>query len=85
MINSKKPKYFISKFKNINCIRTVTIPNEENAISASKLKDDLKKYCDDTVACLTVAEAVKQISDKYPTARILITGSFYLSSEVLDN
>ena len=72
-------------FYKINCIRTVTIPNEENAISASKLKDDLKKYCEDTVACSSVAEAVKQISNKYPTARILITGSFYLSSEVLDN
>ena len=85
MLNSKTPKYFISKFNNINCIRTVTIPNEENAISADKLREDLKKYCEDTIACSSVAEAIKQISNKYPTARILITGSFYLSSEVLDS
>ena len=82
MLNSKSPVSFVSKFDHIECIRTVTIPNEENAIPASQLKKDVSRFCEDTHTSSSVREAVSEISKKFINARILIVGSFYIASEV---
>ena len=84
MISSKNPEDFISQFDQIECIRTITIQNEESAITAEDLKHKVNKFCDDTDTSTSINEAVKSISSKHSNARILITGSFYMAKEVFN-
>ncbi len=85
MINTKSPQSFVSQFDQIELIRTVTIPNEKSAIPAAQLKKEVEGFCGDTETASSVREAVSEISNKFPNARILILGSFYMASEVLEN
>ena len=85
MLNSKSPQSFVSKFDQIDCIRTVTMPDEENSIPAAQLKLEVKSFCKDTDTSTSVRVAVSEISKKFPNARIIILGSSYIASEVLEN
>ena len=85
MINTKDPKSYIAQFKNIKEIKTITIPNEESAISATTLSIDLQEMGIKVSTADNLDEAIQSISSDYPTARILICGSLYLAGQVLKN
>ena len=85
MINTKDPKSYIAQFKNIKEIKTITIPNEESAISATTLSIDLQEIGIKVSTADNLDEAIQSISNDHPTARILICGSLYLAGQVLKN
>ena len=85
MINTKDPKSYIAQFKNIKEIKTITIPNEESAISATTLSIDLQEIGIKVSTADNLDEAIQSISSDHPTARILICGSLYLAGQVLKN
>ena len=85
MINTKDPKSYIAQFKNIKEIKTITIPNEESAISATTLSIDLQKIGIKVSSADNLDEAIQSISSDHPCARILICGSLYLAGQVLKN
>ena len=81
MMANKDHESYIGYFKNISSITTVDIPNQPSAISGEKLKDKFKhmpnvKYAE------SVEKAIKSIELNRGDL-LLITGSFYLCSEVL--
>ena len=85
MINTKDPKSYIAQFKNIKEIKTITIPNEESAISATTLSIELQETGIKVSSADNLDEAIQSISNNHPTARILICGSLYLAGQVLKN
>ena len=85
MINTKDPKSYIAQFKNIKEIKTITIPNEESAISATTLSIDLQEIGIKVSSADNLDEAIQSISSDHPCARILICGSLYLAGQVLKN
>ena len=85
MINTKDPKSYIAQFKNIKEIKTITIPNEESAISATTLSIDLQEIGIKVSSADNLDEAIQSISNDHPAARILICGSLYLAGQVLKN
>ena len=85
MINTKDPKSYIAQFKNIKEIKTITIPNEESAISATTLSIDLQEIGIKVSTADNLDEAIRSMSCDHPTARILICGSLYLAGQVLKN
>jgi len=85
MINTKDPKSYIAQFKNIKEIKTITIPNEESAISATTLSIDLQEIGIKVSTADNLDEAIQSISRDHPTARILICGSLYLAGQVIKN
>ena len=82
MMSNKDHEKYISYFKDISSLTTVDIPNQQNAISGKKLKDKFNhltnvKYEE------SVEKAIKSI--KFNRGDLLIiTGSLYLCSEVLN-
>ena len=81
MMANKDHENYIGYLKNISSITTVDIPNQPNAISGEKLKDKFKhmpnvKYAE------SIEKAIKSIELNRGDL-LLITGSFYLCSEVL--
>ena len=85
MINTKDPKSYVAQFKNIKEIKTITIPNEESAISATTLSIDLQEIGIKVSSADNLDEAIQSTSSDHPTARILICGSLYLAGQVLKN
>jgi dihydrofolate synthase/folylpolyglutamate synthase len=85
MINTKDPKSYIAQFKNIKEIKTITIPNEESAISATTLSIELQETGIKVSSADNLDEAIQSISSHHPAARILICGSLYLAGQVLKN
>ena len=82
MMANKEHEKDISYFKNISSLTTVDIPNQPNAISGKDLKDKFKnipnvKYQE------TIEQAIKSIDIK-KNDLLIITGSLYLCSEVLN-
>ena len=82
MMANKEHEKYISYFKNISSLTTVDIPNQPNAISGKDLKDKFKnipnvKYQE------TIEQAIKSINIK-KNDLLIITGSLYLCSEVLN-
>ena len=82
MMANKEHERYISYFKNISSLTTVDIPNQPNAISGKDLKDKFKnipnvKYRE------TIEQAIKSIDIK-KNDLLIITGSLYLCSEVLN-
>ena len=78
---NKDHESYIGYLKNISSITTIDIPNQPNAISGEKLKDKFKhipnvKYAE------SLEKAIKSIELNRGDL-LLITGSFYLCSEVL--
>tara|TARA_B100000989_G_scaffold112542_1_gene82608 strand:- start:243 stop:1511 length:1269 start_codon:yes stop_codon:yes gene_type:complete len=81
MMANKDHESYIGYLKNISSITTIDIPNQPNAISGEKLKDKFKhipnvKYAE------SLEKAIKSIELNRGDL-LLITGSFYLCSEVL--
>ena len=79
---NKDHKSYIRYLKNISSITTVDIPNQPNAISGKELKDKFKhlpnvKYAEN------IEDAIKSIEMNQGDL-LLITGSLYLCSEVLN-
>ena len=79
---NKDHESYIKCIKNISSITTVDIPNQPNAISGKELKDKFKhlpnvKYAEN------IKEAIKSV-DINQGDLLLITGSLYLCSEVLN-
>tara|TARA_B110001452_G_scaffold260805_1_gene258750 strand:- start:169 stop:1434 length:1266 start_codon:yes stop_codon:yes gene_type:complete len=82
MMANKEHEKYISYFKNITSLTTIDIPNQANAISGKMLKDKFKnipnvKYQE------SIEQAIKSIS-LGKGDMLLITGSLYLCSEVLN-
>jgi dihydrofolate synthase/folylpolyglutamate synthase len=83
MLNTKDPSEYIKQFNNIREIKTITIDNEDNAISAKELSVRLKKSDILTSHSSSIEDAIESLAEKYPTSRILICGSLYLVGQVL--
>ena len=82
MMANKDHEKYISYFKNISSITTVDIPNQPNAISGKKLKEKFKD-----VPNVRYQESIEQAIKSIPLNNgdlLLITGSLYLCSEVLN-
>ena len=82
MMANKDHEKYISYFKNISSITTVNIPNQPNAISGKKLKEKFKD-----VPNVRYQESIEQAIKSIPLNNgdlLLITGSLYLCSEVLN-
>ena len=82
MMSNKDHEKYISYFKDISSITTVDIPNQPNAISGKKLKEKFKnvpnvRYQE------SIERAIKSITLDDGDL-LLITGSLYLCSEVLN-
>ena len=82
MMANKDHENYIKCIKNISSITTVDIPNQPNAISGKKLKDKFNhlpnvKYSE------SVEKAIKSIKLNRGDL-LIITGSLYLCSEVLN-
>ena len=82
MMANKKHERYISYFKNISSLTTIDIPNQPNAISGKELKQKFMsianvKYQE------SIEQAIKSISLEKGDL-LLITGSLYLCSEVLN-
>ena len=82
MMRNKDHKKYISHFKNISSITTIDIKNQPSAISGIELKEKFKNIPNVNYK-ESVEEAIKAI--KLNKGDILIiTGSLYLCSEVLN-
>jgi len=82
MMANKEHEKYIGYFKNISSLTTVDIPNQPNAISGKDLKNKFKnipnvRYRE------TIEQAIKSIDIK-KNDLLIITGSLYLCSEVLN-
>ena len=81
MISSKNPAEYIREFKNVSCIYTITIPNEESAIDAVQLKELIREEHPNITAIDSLENALTEIERKYPNSRVCILGSLYLCGE----
>ena len=82
MMANKNHKKYISYFKNISSLTTINIPNQPSSIGGKELKEKFKiipnvKYQEG------ITEAIKSITMGKGDL-LLITGSLYLCSEVLN-
>jgi len=82
MMANKDHEKYISYFKNISSITTVDIPNQPNAISGKKLKEKFKNMSNIKYQS-GIKQAIKSIDLNHGDL-LLITGSLYLCSEVLN-
>ena len=82
MMANKDHESYIRYLKNISSITTIDIPNQPNAISGKELKDKFKHLPNVSYA-ESVEKAIKSI-DINQGDLLLITGSLYLCSEVLN-
>jgi len=83
MISSKNPAKYIREFTNVECIYTITIPNEENSISAKQLKELIKGEHTNIKTSDSLETALTEIGERYPESRACIIGSLYLCGYVL--
>ncbi len=82
MMANKNHEKYISHFKDISSITTVDIPNQPNAISGKKLKEKFKNLPN-----VQFKDNIEQAIRSVPLSGgdlLLITGSLYLCSEVLN-
>ena len=82
MMANKDHESYIGYLKNISSITTVDIPNQPNSISGKKLKDKFKCFPNVKYA-KNIKEAIKS-TELNRGDLLLITGSLYLCSEVLN-
>ena len=80
MANKDHEKY-ISYFKDVSSITTIDIPNQTNAISGKDLKEKFKNI-PNVQYKKSIKEAIQSINFKEDDL-LIITGSLYLSSEIL--
>ena len=82
MMANKDHEKYISYFKKISSITTIDIPNQPNSISGKKLKEKFKSV-NDVKYKESIEKAIESIS-MGDDDLLLITGSLYLCSEVLN-
>ena len=82
MMANKDHEKYISYFKKISSITTIDIPNQPNSISGKELKEKFKSV-NDVKYKESIEKAIKSIS-MGDDDLLLITGSLYLCSEVLN-
>jgi dihydrofolate synthase / folylpolyglutamate synthase len=82
MMANKDHEKYISYFKDISSITTIDIPNQPNAISGKKLKEKFKSI-PNVKFQENIEQAIKSIS-LGKSDLLIITGSLYLCSEVLN-
>ena len=82
MMDNKEHEKYINHFKDIDSITTVDIKNQPNAISGLKLKEKFKNMPNVNYK-ESIEDAIKSISLNQGDL-LLITGSLYLCSEVLN-
>ena len=82
MMRNKDHKKYISHFKNISSITTIDIKNQPSAISGIELKEKFKNIRNVNYK-ESVEEAIKAIKLNKGDL-LIITGSLYLCSEVLN-
>ena len=80
--SNKEHEKYINHFKDIASITTVDIKNQPNAISGLKLKQKFKNIPNVNYK-ESIEDAIKSINLKQGDL-LLITGSLYLCSEVLN-
>ena len=82
MMANKDHEKYISYFKKISSITTIDIPNQPNSISGKKLNEKFKSVND-----VQYKESIEKAIESIPMGDddlLLITGSLYLCSEVLN-
>ena len=82
MMDNKEHVKYISYFKDITSITTVDIKNQPNAISGLRLKEKFKNMPNVSYK-KSIEDAIKSINLNQGDL-LLITGSLYLCSEVLN-
>ncbi len=82
MMKNKEHEKYISYFKNISSITTIDIPNQPNAISGKELEEKFRDLSNVQFQN-SIEKAIKSISFGNGDL-LLITGSLYLCSEVLN-
>ena len=82
MMANKDHKKCIDHIKNIKSLTTVDIKNQPNAISGKELKEKLK-YIPNVIYQENIEQAIKSVQLKDNDV-LVITGSLYLASEVLN-
>ena len=82
MMRNKQHKKYISYFKNYSSITTIDIPNQRNAISGEALKEKFN-HLPNINYQKSIEEAIESVKLQNNDL-LLITGSLYLCSEVLN-
>ncbi len=82
MMDNKEHEKYINHFKDIDSITTVDIKNQPNAISGLKLKEKFKNMPNVSYK-ESIEDAIKSVNLNQGDL-LLITGSLYLCSEVLN-
>ena len=82
MMANKEHEKYLDYFKNVSSITTIDIPNQENSISGKRLKEKFKNYPNIKYQ-ESIEKAIKSINLDQGDL-LLITGSLYLCSEVLN-
>ena len=85
MLNSKDPHGYLEPFSGLaSKIMTITIPGEENALTAEELTDMARALGFDAEPAGSLEAALEAASiDPHQPPRILICGSLYLAGHVL--
>ena len=84
MINSKDPKEFLKYFTStITALKTITIPNQDNAIEAKVIANIGNELGIKSSACTGIVEALRECSNEDPNAIIIFSGSLYGVGEFL--
>ena len=82
MMANKDHEKYISYFKDVSSITTIDIPNQTNAISGKDLKEKFKNI-PNVQYKKSIKDAIRSINFKEDDL-LIITGSLYLSGEVLN-
>ena len=82
MMANKDHEKYISYFKDVSSITTIDIPNQTNAISGKDLKEKFKNI-PNVQYKKSIKDAIQSINFKEDDL-LIITGSLYLSGEVLN-
>ena len=85
MLNSKDPRGYLEPFSGLaSKVLTITIPGEENALTAEDLSDMSRALGFDAEPAASLEAALEAASvDSHQPPRILICGSLYLAGHVL--
>jgi dihydrofolate synthase/folylpolyglutamate synthase len=84
MLNTKDVAgYMRPLVPQVTGLHAVSIPGERNTLPAEATRDAARSAGIDAVAAGSVAEALADIADHAPEARVLICGSLYLAGTVL--
>ena len=84
MLNSKDPSDFLTSLEGrLGQFRGVTIPGEENSLSAEEVSSTALTWRMEAAPAESVAAALADIIKQGQPARVLIAGSLYLAGTVL--